>query len=256
LPRRPWLARCRCGVLVRTSDVAAFDPRPPLHKSRVLRIRPCIAGPLWLVAWWFSARQASAGASPEVRFPSAFAGRVALSDVADIRTVPLRRSRPPHSPAESIGRCRWARPCGFSLTPVAKLLRLTRAGPARVMHPRLFLAAVFRYPAERCTAWPGLCSRQRSWDSVPSQSCSCPQVPGTSSVPTCPPAVFRTAHPIIWSGADRPIPRTHYHWRSAADASPRLLGFASRASHSRRAFAPLGSILPWAFASLRSPGHQ
>jgi hypothetical protein len=133
------------------------------------------------------------GASPEVCSPSALAGRVAhLSGVAGTRTIPLRRWRPVRSFTHPIARVgirkvptrhevlRVAR--ASRVAPALAVLRsrprwsrrrtrwsaarlpLACAGPARVMHRRLFSRGV-PLPSRTSAAWPGraFTSRRHSW---------------------------------------------------------------------------------------------
>lgn len=67
-----------------------------------------------------SARQAFPGASPEVSVPFSASGRVALSGVAVLQTIPLRRLSPFHSPTGWISAAVGGhRPCGLTLTSTA-----------------------------------------------------------------------------------------------------------------------------------------
>jgi hypothetical protein len=76
--------------------------------------RASAAGSL-LAAWWFSARQALPSASPGVLSPSAYwiASRCPGLPFSGRCRCGIG---PPHARPLNLGRCRWACPCGFSLT--------------------------------------------------------------------------------------------------------------------------------------------
>ncbi len=136
-----------------------------------------------------SARQAFPGASPEVSVPFSASGRVALSGVAVLQTIPLRRLSPlPQPDRLDIGRCRWASPLrSYADVHGGIQSRVANAGPARVMHRRCLWSRCSATQPDELAAWPGGLSRQRSWGSSPSQCCSCPTGDETfrSRAPTC-----------------------------------------------------------------------
>lgn len=109
-----------------------------------------------LVAWWFSARQALPGASPGVLSPSAFCKpRRAVrtcrfpDDPASALTLPTARPL-------FFGRCRWACPCGFSLTLATDFSDPQAPVRLRSCTVDVLLRSVFRYPAGRFRGLAGI----------------------------------------------------------------------------------------------------
>jgi len=99
--------------------------------------------------------------SLEVCFPSAFAGRVASSEAASLRTIPLRRlvrRRSRGSPeVGAVASPNFLRPCGFVAlcsprarpTPCVSVYFTVYTGPVRVIAPRSLFRAAFRYPLDQ-----------------------------------------------------------------------------------------------------------
>jgi len=119
------------------------------------------------------------------------------------------------------------------------------AGPARIMHRRSPCGGVplpGRTISRPCRF---LQSRQRSWGSFPSQSCSCLQVRRPLGL-VRPLAVSQASHPDNFVGGPAAqLPHPH-HQRLAAGARRGFWVLSLLASRSRPHFAPGGPILPWA----------
>jgi len=100
------------------------------------------------------ADRSACSTSLEVCFPSAFAGRVAPSAAASLRTIPLRRSRPPRGPPEVGATARRIfvlavlSPCVLRAPGPRRAMKSTiHTGPMRVIAPRSLFRAAFRYPS-------------------------------------------------------------------------------------------------------------
>lgn len=175
--------------------------------------------------------------SLEVCFPSAVTGRVAPSAAASLRTIPLRRSRPPRGPPEVGATARRIfvlavlSPCVLRAPGPRRAIDSTiHTGPVRVIAPRSLFRAAFRYPIHQTLSRPGrtcwcTCTvRQRSWDfSCPSQ-CSLTAGPRISAVhPHLP---FRASpshtHPLIFTGGRSRISSSFPGWGGISDATGSL----------------------------------
>jgi hypothetical protein len=177
-------------------------------------------------------------ASHEVLSPSAYFGRVALSGVAGIRTIPLRRFASLRSSIESVfGTAHRAialavfRCCARQVRPSALS---SRTPPARVMHRRFLFRAVFRYPRPGpLRGLPGVAVPAALMGLRPSQCCSCPRVSGVSA--------FRAHLPF----PERPS-RVHFIGRSTAEslATPTLKNGRSRTFSAAPGFYPRGQSVP------------
>jgi len=116
------------------------------------------------------ADRSACSTSLEVCFPSAFAGRVAPSAAASLRTIPLRRSRPPRGPPEVGATARRIfvlavlSPCVLRAPGPRRAMKSTiHTGPMRVIAPRSLFRAAFRYPSssDPFTTGPDLLVRLR-----------------------------------------------------------------------------------------------
>jgi hypothetical protein len=204
LSRRAWVSvHCRFSA-----------PLPTLSSSAVHRVHragsiepPCALQHL--------ADRSACSTSLEVCFPSAPAGRVAPSAAAGLRTIPLRRSRPPRGPPEVGATARRIfvlavlSPCAPRAPGPRRAINSTiHTGPVRVIAPRSLFRAAFRYPIHQTlsrlgrTCWCVCAVRQRSWDFLCPSQFSLTAGPRISAVhPHLP---FRASpshtHPLIFTG--------------------------------------------------------
>jgi len=128
--------------------------------------------------------------------------------------------------------------------------RLRRSDPDHA--PSISCATMFRYPVERSRNLAGFFNPATLLGfCYPSQFCSCPRVRSPFGV-VRPPAVCRASHPDnLVGGPVAQIPHP-LHLRLTAGARRGSWVFSPRASRPRPDLALDGSILPWAYASLRS----
>jgi len=187
-------------------------------------------------------------------FPSAFAGRAALSQAASLRTIPLRRGvcRVPDSAG---GRTLWSRhrPCGFSAL-CASCARPTPRDCCHASHrfspghsPRSLFRAAFRYPLDRTLSQPGraccksLCIQSGNAHGISGalRSFPCPRFPAfLRFVPTCRYPNRSRASPLIFTGCRSPLCKTPSEervpkWDRRREPSNRLLGHAAANKLSR-----------------------